>query len=293
MAEFLHFSIQGEFITNTARELFYCEHKLDKAIKIIKGATMNDELSEIEHLTLCLEIIAGTKNIVGTYPGDDYGIEDNPNGSFDDFINEIENYGEKYRTVQQELTDTLRKFAFVCEDLTDYRLQTLNREYYEQYGEFLFETSDSERRFMEVVMGYSDVRSAALDSYLERRKDENEHQYEDYGWLEPDGTYHAVDWAHHAEWAKDYLDEHYPFKENPEIYWKTDNDGTRHHYVNGDVLVYCLGWVLLDSPGQGLAYPTYNHEKGLTKAQKEFLFDYYTERNRNKEASALYADDDY
>ena len=52
MAQLLHFSVEGEYITNRARELFYQEHKLDKAINIIKGATTNDSLSETEHLCL-------------------------------------------------------------------------------------------------------------------------------------------------------------------------------------------------------------------------------------------------
>ena len=37
MAQLLHFSVEGEYITNLARKLFYQEHKLDKAINIIKG----------------------------------------------------------------------------------------------------------------------------------------------------------------------------------------------------------------------------------------------------------------
>lgn len=291
MAQLLHFSVEGEYITNLARELFYQEHKLDKAINIIKGATTNDSLSETEHLTLCLEIIAGTKSIVGTYPGDDYGVVENKNASFIDLINEFELINKKYEQTQQELTDLYRKFAFLCDDMSDFRLKSLNREYYEEYGEFLFETTDSERKFMEYIVNTPASNNAALESYLERKSDTKTYTYEDYGWLEPDGTYHEVEWGMHSEWARQYLDEHYPFKENAHIYWKTDSNGERHHYVNGDCLVYCLGWVLLDNPMQGIATPKYDTIKGMTKAQKEFLYDYYIERNKHDLANKLYEDD--
>jgi hypothetical protein len=291
MVQHLHFSVEGEFITNLARQLFYSEHKLDKAINIIKGATANDALSEIEHLQLCLEIIAGTKSIVGTYPGDDYGVIENKDATFNDFIKEFETLNEKYEKTQQELTDIYRKFAFLCDDMSDFQLKTLNREYYEEYGEYLFETSESERNFMECVMNTPVSDTSAIDSYLARKTDKTEYTYADYGWLEPDGTYHEVDWGEHSEWAREYADEHYPFSTHAHMYWKTNANGEREHYVCGDFLVYCLGWVLLDNPMQGIATPKYDMAKGLTKRQKEFLYDYYIERNMHDRANKLYEDD--
>lgn len=35
----------------------------------------------------------------------------------------------------------------------------------------------------------------ALDSFMARMMDEEEHTTEDYGWLEPNGTFHAVEWG--------------------------------------------------------------------------------------------------
>lgn len=58
-----------------------------------------------------------------------------------------------------------------------------------------------------------------------------------------------------------------------------------------DFLVYEKGWVLLDSSFQGLPAATYDESRGLTKAQREFMYDHFMERGMNKEANALYEDD--
>lgn len=94
----------------------------------------------------------------------------------------------------------------------------------------------------------------------------------------------------HAKWAGEWLEEHTPFKEHPEIYWRIGKDGRKHHITGGDVLVFSPGWILMDSLWQGLAKPTMSPEKATTKAQKEFLYDYFMERGRNEKANALYED---
>lgn len=125
---------------------------------------------------------------------------------------------------------------------------------------------------------------------MERAYDTVKHTTEDYGWLEPDGTFHEVEWGLHQQWASDYLNENYPYKDNRDLHWRVDENGKKHHMCDGDVLIYKLHWILLDSPCQGLAYPTTDPAREMTKAQKEFLYDYYMERGRNKEANALYAE---
>lgn len=52
------------------------------------------------------------------------------------------------------------------------------------------------------------------------------------------------------------------------------------------------GWVLLHNPSQGIAFPTKNPVKEYTKAQKEFLYDYYMERDCKKEANAIWQEDE-
>lgn len=59
----------------------------------------------------------------------------------------------------------------------------------------------------------------------------------------------------------------------------------------GDWLVE-RGWVLLHNPSRGIAFPTKNPVKEYTKAQKEFLYDYYMERDCKKEANAIWKESD-
>ena len=59
----------------------------------------------------------------------------------------------------------------------------------------------------------------------------------------------------------------------------------------GDWLVE-RGLVLLHDPSRGIAFPTKNPVKEYTKAQKEFLYDYYMERDCKKEANAIWKESD-
>ena len=51
-----------------------------------------------------------------------------------------------------------------------------------------------------------DKQQEALDGFIKRMTDQEEHSTEDYGWLEPNGTFHAVEWGNHQEWANNYLE---------------------------------------------------------------------------------------
>ena len=50
-------------------------------------------------------------------------------------------------------------------------------------------------------------------------------------------------------------------------------------------------WVLLHNPQQGIAIPTRDITREYTKAQKEFLYDYYMERDCKEEANAIWQDE--
>lgn len=282
----LSFSISGEFITNAAREAFYQNHNLKRAIELVKSATMCD-LSEGEHLQLCLDIISGKKSIVGTYPGDDYDVIENEEPKCTPILDVLLDREEKFTAAETNYNELLQKYLFVLDKLPEYKLREINDDYNSEYGELLFDIPQSK-----IAVYSSDISEETFDPVTDFINHSKTATNDDYGWLEPDGTYHPVPWGEHSKWAMDYANEHYPFKDNTSMYWKTDANGQRHHYVNGDFLVYALGWVLLDNPHQGTATPKYDHQRGLSKKQKEFLFDYYIARNMHDRASALYKDDD-
>ena len=58
--------------------------------------------------------------------------------------------------------------------------------------------SESTQRAIRKELGEEtaeDRQQDALDSFMARMMDEEEHTTEDYGWLEPNGTFHAVEWG--------------------------------------------------------------------------------------------------
>lgn len=288
MKQALPFRIEGEFMTNLARERFYKDHDLSSAIRILKSCTETDALSEEEHILLCLKIINGNAKIVGTYPDDDYDVvecdsEENPFSILD----EITKMQQEIETLKAESAARLERFVGLLDilNLPEYKLREVNKEYQEINGEPLF----PDLKTPSVTVSNLDASTnSMLDSYISHMKSDSE---DDYGWLEPDGTYHPMGWGKHSDWAKEYCDEHYPYKDNAELYWIGEGEN-RKHVVNGDFLIYRLHWVLIDSPYQGPGLPQYNMAFGLTKAQKEFLYDYFMKRNRHTEANALYQGDD-
>lgn len=46
--------------------------------------------------------------------------------------------------------------------------------------------------------------------------------------------------------------------------------------------------IIAYNPSQGIAFSTKNPVKGYTKAQKEFLYDYYMERGKETEANKVW-----
>ena len=55
----------------------------------------------------------------------------------------------------------------------------------------------------------------------------------------------------------------------------------------GDVLMN-RGWVLLHNPTHGIPFPTKKPEKRYTKAQADFLYDYYIDRGETARANEIF-----
>ncbi len=299
MSQYLHFTIQGEFITNLAREKLFCDKDLAGALKLLRSSTICDEITSDEQLMMCLQILNGDASITGNSDSDDYGlevrddIEENPT-ELSAIAQLISDMGAEIKRLKEENYEAAKRFSFLASKIPSYKVSSVNAEYYNETGEPLF--SDIAVPYWARAENQLAGMDSMLESYLEQRKledkraEEEEEPVCDYGWLEPDGTFHPVEWGLHSGWAKDWLEEHMPYKEHPEIYWRVDAQGSKHHICNGDVLIFSLGWILLDNPWQGLAKVTKDPAKEMTKAQKEFLYDYFIERGRNEEANALYQD---
>lgn len=308
MQKTLSFSICGDFITDSARDRFYQDHDLMGAIRILMGATTTDQLTETEHIILCLEILMGAKSIVGVYPGDDYGIEESDDIGDKNplmlFLETVQKHLDKTQEIESELNDVTKKFSYVLRDVPDYKLDRLATEYQMEYDEPLF--PDMERpklvdiyKKIDVLNERNSIVKAVtgknsdelLDTVIQKNRYSEELQETDYGWLEPNGTYHPVTWGDHQAWARKWLDKNRPEKEYPDLYGETPQE--RHRAIimtPGDVLVNKLHWILLHSPQNGTARYIVSDKSAMTKAQREFLYDYYTKRNLTRQANELYKD---
>lgn len=287
----INFSIRGEFITNMAREKFFQGNDLSAAINILTGALQTDQLTPNQITMLALQILNGDAEIKGTYPGDDYGITfnediDENDCSLENITGLFAQLSEKKANLEKEYNDLLHKYLFVCSALSDYELDDLNVKYYNETDESLFpDIKIPAYKKCKVIQNDS----TELESFLEQKRREKEYDTdEDYGWLAPDGTYYPVAWSGHEAWASEYLEKHYPYKENADLYWMTSLDGQKQHICGGDVLIHSLHWVLIDNPYQGKGNPHYDERWGLTNAQRDFLYDYFIERDRHDEANQLY-----
>ena len=107
---------------------------------------------------------------------------------------------------------------------------------------------------------------------------------EDYGWLAPDGRFYGVSWGEHQDWALKHIKE-IGIYDTLTMKERISSQGM------GDVLMN-RGWILLHNPRHGTACPTKKEAFRYSKAQMEFLFDYYMERGLKKEAYAIVEDMD-
>lgn len=273
----LCFSVQGEFITSLTREWLFCEGRdFEKIINLLESCMCGTEISEKQIRRYAEDVLIGRAELKGdsatgtfhlcTYDADEQlEVED----SMNIFLQLTKTKQEK-RETQKEL-DKMREWYLVAmEHLTE-----------RQKREVMKETG---QEIPEDDYGLSD----ALQSFTDRMTDEKEHSTEDYGWLEPDGTFHEVEWAEHQNFAEEFIREH--MTEEDWIAAGIHQPGqfmSDSLYTFGDYLIE-RGWVLLHNPSQGIAFPTKKPEKRYTKAQKEFLYDYYMERGREIEANEIW-----
>lgn len=310
------FRIEGAFITSRARELFYQSNDLPGAIKLLTSCLKTDQLSQPELLSLALDILDGKKAIAGTYPDDDYGPVETPDDtSCEGVTKHLNNMAQRLVDIEKEARDNQEKLAFIAQHIGEDVCEDIDVSWSQQGEEGTIFNTDMmdvamemtrQRLFSHMVFGgeerfdenddeeYSDsgvvvhdeddrpshfksVRGGVLDRWL---KDQKDKKGDDYGWLEPNGSFHAVEWGLHTEYARDVVEKYG---------WADDSDDIMTYEQARDIL-QSHGWVLIHSPGNGI--PVFQNTKNLTKAQRDFLYGYYMDRNRPREAQAVMDDAD-
>lgn len=270
----ISFSIQGEFVTSFGRDKLFQQHDLKGAIHFLTGCLQSDELSEKEIEQMAYDILNGRAKVVGTYPNDNYHFEyiekQKDANDISDAITECYQQLENAELIS-------KKFAFIESFLTEQYpsiAERMNNLYDETYDEPLFETKTDE-------CSYQD---AMLNSFMERMKTDTD---DDYGWLEPNGTFHPVEWGEHENWAQNYAKDNMSHDDWFQASTPSENSIIGVITTYGDYLVK-QGWILLHNPAQGIALITKSPDKPMTKHQKEFLYQYYIDRNQHKTANEIW-----
>lgn len=269
MSEVLHFSIDGEFITDFARRKLYEENDFNKAIQFLLDCTMTDQISYEERYNKCLAVLDGTQCLAGVYPSPDYGFyeEKEPKHRLSEYFG---NLHKKLNKLEEDNAKLLENYLDLYEStdfLTHDRAEQkkINREVENEHLQHLSDDSDN------FFSNYTDTNSLM-------------------GFIEPDGTFHQVNFGEHNNWARDYLEKHYDIqgKDSKLLLKEGSTEDEPKFIYNADVLVYNLHWVLLDNPQYGIPSPTYNENYGLTRKQKEVLYDFYIATGQHIKANKLY-----
>lgn len=256
----LQFDIEGEYLTSLAREWFYVEGKgYDKCIELLNCCMSGTDETKEQIRRHVEDLLLGRAALKGSTREGSYHLELYGAGSEEKMPENMNIWSlfDKMKNLEKELQKYQMRWNMAKEVVPNHIIREIREDLGEDIG---------------------NKKNDLLTSFLKRAKDTEEHTTDDYGWLEPNGKFHAVDWGEHQVWADKYLKEHLSEDE----YLQLDVlEG------EGDELVK-RGWVLLHNPAQGVAFTTKDPTKPYTKAQKEFLYDYYMERNCEKEANDIW-----
>lgn len=277
----LIFSIEGEFITQLAREWMFCEEReFEKVMDLLLSCMGGTEMSEKELRRRAEDVLIGRAEFSGNTANGTFCMT-----AYD--ANEQPDIPERFN-IFCRYSEEIRKRKEAEKEKEMYM------EWYEVAMEYVPESLKNEVRRETGQPIESRYGSDILAGFMECMLDKEKHSTEDYGWLAPDGTFHEVEWGNHQEWANNYLKEHLSEEEQKAALIEINVSGMTKSGTDimgvADYLVR-RGWVLLHNPSQGIAIPTRNPMKRYTKAQKEFLYDYYMERGKEKEANAFYEED--
>lgn len=225
------------------------------------GTHQTDE--ELNHI--CDLILTGYAKLVGNTADGSYHLEVYEKDEVDSLrvVNPLKKYSDLKKYVKQ-----LEKERDECNKLyLDLCSWLMGEEEIEDSNKLIILNSDRIEYDSKSELYHNEDGIDMIKSFIETQKFE-----ENYGFLEPDGTFHPVDWCNHQEWAHETALSRY---EEEYTSW---NSGKSDMLKAGDFLVEQKGWVLINNPSRYLGKVQKSQTKSLTKAQREFLYNYYTER---------------
>ena len=136
----------------------------------------------------------------------------------------------------------------------------------------------------DVIRGRKKIANSIIEVSNETEDEELKEKVSEYGWLAPDGTFYPVEFAKHQTWSAKYIRELYRKRNTSIEELRKAGSGDRA----GDWLVN-RGWVLIHNPSQQNVKITRDISKVLTKAQKDFLYEWLYSHGKIEEANELYS----
>jgi len=308
----LHFSIDGQFITKLAKEWLFTEHKPYELVEELLLSCMqgtNEPLAKLK--TYVQDILMGRAELKGVSDGEEglslVYLEDDLND--DNIFTRYNKIVQKYENTKKESNIISKKYCDLIDCLENWNEEFLDVSLIgDKYVKQIL--LDIERKYT-VCTKYKNEKketintgNSLVDSYIKAVKYDIK-----YGWLDPSGNFYEVEWGEHQIWP--YYSILYnaniydTFKEKGKEYNAIDLSRYYNDYVkylekfNGDpisegadFLVNEKNWILVHSPSNGVPVITSNDSNRMTKAQKEFLFDYYMNIDEPKKASELYKEEE-
>lgn len=259
----LKWSVSGEFITRIAKEWFYIEHRpYEKVEELLLSCMCGTDIPQEKLKAMAQDVILGRAEFVGNTSDDTFTYTTIECPETPKVFLEYNKSYDECKEIKKRINDLLNAILYCTEDDEETALCVI-------------EDAEDKFVFSNMLRNYGKVRriisnAPLVDDYLEAQKTED-----NYGWLEPNGRFYPVEWCEHQDWAlkkikeQNLLDEFRKYSESKK-------------FINsaGDFLCQ-RGWILLHNPAQGTAKVTRNETKRITKAQSEFLFDYYTKRGKH------------
>lgn len=286
--EELHFTVEGSFINDFAKEKLIYDNDVTAAFKLIESCLVSDEINEDERRGLVLKVLDGQLNLEGDSYNGIIVTETGISGILVDHLNKMK---EEIKSLKEELQEEYRKHAeqleIINELLPEWELSRINEAWIRTKGPSIekpiFTLTDSYKEYVKTTnkkLSESILKSEEQEESKFFKKVNiirpHSDEYYMYGWLEPNGTFHEVKWGDHNDFAWRYLREHkLPCK--------------RDFSRAGDALTD-RGWILLHNPSMDLAYVTRNETIPLTKAQRDYLYAYYIDRDARNTAEKYLGD---
>lgn len=315
--------IDGEFITQLAREWLWLERKpYEKAEELLLSCLVTDQITDTEKKDIAQQILEGRKKLVGI---NTFSLEEDRENirplsellqktevELDESMNSMVELAGiiQERANQLEENERQRKLNKIKDCLKtsnmlfplDIQLRDVIQEdlnlYCETYNLVPRWVSWGGNSWIQFYRDGDD--NACTSEYLREigalypRKEEKSQVFElemeepqSWGWLSPTGEFIEGDFGDHEKVAQEIVKSK-GFEEDYEKWWAECN---RSLHLHRDYLVEVKGYVLLHNP-TGLPNTLATYSKPLTKAQREFLYDYYIKEGEPDKANSFFQGED-